>query len=527
MGLRVLFITVLLGSLLILQLYLRREPEHALYAVIVATYLLTIGYSVVFSRIGNLTLFSYVQVIGDVLLASGLIYITGGLDSPFSFLYILTILAAGFLLLRRGNFIVAAFAGICYGAIIDLQYYGIILSAPEKHFQESELIYHMFLYFFAFFSVALLSSSLAERLRTTREMLEEKSIGLQELQALNDSIVRSMADGMVTVGTDGLITGFNRAAEDITGMPFREVRGRSFTEVFDLVGIDTSYTELRQPDARPVRYETTFSRSGRLLVLGMTFQPLMNDKGEVTGLLGIFQDLTPIKEMEAEIKRKDRLAVIGELAAGMAHEIRNPLASLSGSLQVLRGGDGMGDEDRRLMDIALVETERLNSIVSEFLDYARPREPMRKLTDLSDMLADVESLVSNSSEFSDGVNFVLDLPEYNVMAVCDSGQIRQVLMNLANNAAQAIEGEGTVKMGIRDDGGGNAVIEVEDNGAGIPKGDLDKIFFPFFSTKPGGAGLGLSIVFRIIEDHGGRIRVESESGRGSKFTVILPKELGG
>jgi len=527
MGLRVLFITVLLGSLLVLQLYLRREPEHALYVLIVVTYLLTIGYAVVFSHIGNLTLFSYVQVIGDVLLMSGLIYYTGGLDSPFTFLYILTILAAGFLLLRRGNFIIAALAGICYGSIIDLQYYGIILSAPEKHYQESELIYHMFLYFFAFFSVALLSSSLAERLRTTKEMLEEKSIGLQELQALNDSIVRSMADGMVTVGTDGVITGFNRAAEEITGMSYNDVRGRPFAEVFGLVGIDSSYDELSHPGAKPVRFETTFSGPERQQVLGMTFQPLMNESGVVTGLLGIFQDLTPIKEMEAEIKRKDRLAVIGELAAGMAHEIRNPLASLSGSLQVLKGGEGVGEEDRRLMDIALVETERLNSIVSEFLDYARPREPMRKLTDLSAMLKDVESLVSNSSEFSEGVRFELDMPDYTVMSVCDPGQIRQVLMNLINNAAQSIDGEGTVRMGIRDDGGGNAVIRVEDDGIGIPEEDLDKIFFPFFSTKPGGSGLGLSIVFRIIEDHGGRVMVSSESGRGSRFTVALPKELGG
>jgi len=527
MGLRVLFITVLLGSLLVLQIYLRREPEPALYILIAAIYLLTIIYSVIFARIRNLTLFSYIQIVGDVLLTSGLIYFTDGLDSPFSFLYIFTILAAGFLLLRRGNLIVAALAGIFYGAIIDLQYYGIILSAPEKHFQESELIYHIFLFFFAFFTVALLSSSLSERLRTTKVMLEEKSIGLQELQALNDSIVRSMADGMSTVGMDGLITGFNRAAEEITGLAIGEVRGRPFSEVFGLVGIDAAYDELKHPDAKPVRYETAFSKAGRDLTLGMMFQPLKNEKGEVTGLLCIFQDLTPIKDMEAEIKRKDRLAAIGELAAGMAHEIRNPLASLSGSLQVLRGGEGMGDDDRRLMDIALVETDRLNSIVSEFLDYAKPREPMRKLADLTAMLADVNSLVTNSSEFSEGVSFILDLPDYPVLAVCDPGQIKQVLMNLINNAAQSIEGGGTVRLGIKDDGGGNAVIEVEDDGAGIPEKDLDKIFFPFFSTKPGGAGLGLSIVFRIVDDHGGRIRVESESGLGSRFTVILPKELGG
>jgi len=526
MGLRVLFVTVLLGSLFVLQLYQRREPVQALYFLTVAVYVLTITYSLVFSRAGNLTLFSYVQIMGDILLISCLIYFTGGLDSPFSFLYILSILASGFLLYRRGNFLVAAIAGICYGVIVDLQYYGVILSAPEKQYQESELFYHIFLFFFAFFSVALLSSSLAERLRTTRELLEEKSIGLQELQALNDSIVRSMADGMVTVGMNGLITGFNRAAEEITGLTYSGTRGRQFTEVFGLVGIDETFDELTHPDARPRRYELSFSGPSRDLVLGITFQPLMGEGGEVAGLLGIFQDLTPMREMEAEIKRKDRLAVIGELAAGMAHEIRNPLASLSGSLQVLKGGEGISEEDRRLMDIALVETDRLNSIVSEFLEYAKPREPMRTLTDLSGLVRDTERLVSNSPEFSGGVKFELDLPEYPVTAVCDPGQIKQVLINLVNNAAQAIEGEGTVRLAVRDDGGGNAVIEVEDDGIGIPEEDMDKIFYPFFSTKPGGAGLGLALVFRMVEDHGGRIHVRSKSGGGSLFTVTLPKGLG-
>jgi two-component system sensor histidine kinase PilS (NtrC family) len=526
MSLRVLSITVLLGSLLVLQVYQNREPIPALYVLIVTTYLVTIAYSLVFSRLANLTLFSYAQIIGDLLIITGLIYSTGGLDSPFTFLYIMSILAAGFLLYRRGNFIVAALAGIFYGLIIDLQYYGVILDAPYKIYSESELFYHIFLSFFAFLSVAFLSSSLSERLRTVRAALEEKSIGLQELQALNDSIVRSMADGMVTVGMDGLITGLNKSGEEITGLTYRGVLGRSFSEVFGMIGVEEIYEEMSALESRRTKYEIIFDRGGRRLVLGIFFQPLVNDRGEVAGQLGIFQDLTPMKEMEAEIKRKDRLAVIGELAAGMAHEIRNPLASLSGSLQVLKAGEGLNEEDRQLMDIALVEMDRLDNIVTEFLNYAKPRPPQIGLADIGRLLKDTVRLVSNRNDIGGDIVMELDLPDYPVEAVVDPDQIKQVVINLANNAIQSIGDKGTVRLSASYDTSDNVTIEVEDDGDGIEAEHLDKIFYPFYSTKPGGAGLGLAIVFRIIEDHKGRIAVNSVPGVGSKFTISLPKGNG-
>ncbi len=524
MILRVAVITVLLGSLAVLQLYQQREPLPAVYLLIIATYVLTIAYSLALPRVGNPDLFATVQITGDVLFVTGMIYATGGLDSPFSFLYIFAVLAAGFLLRRRVSLIMAALSGIFYGSLIDLQFYGIILSAPGREYAASEIFYYIFLFFFALFSVAFLSSSLSERLRATRAALEEKSIGLQELQALNDSIVRSMADGMVISSLEGRVIAFNKAAEEITGLGFRDVRGRYFSEVFNWVGVEDVF-EGRPEERSPRYFELDFKRPDKDLVLGMGISPLKNEHGDITGILGIFQDLTPIKEMEARVKRKERLAAIGELAAGMAHEIRNPLASLSGSLQVLKENTSLTGEEGHLMNIALEETDRLNGIVTEFLTYARPKEPAKQGCDLGTIVKDTVRLVKNSREFREDIKLVTQLPDYPLLLEADPGQLRQVLLNLTLNAVQAIPGEGCVEIRARY-GTDSVVIEVLDEGEGIAREDMDKIFYPFYSTKGGGAGLGLAIVYRIVEEHGGLVKVESEPGAGSRFTVELPARVG-
>ena len=524
MILRATVVTVLLGSLAVLQFIQEREPVPAIYLIVIATYFLTIVYSIIFYRVKNLAAFAYVQILGDALIETGVVFATGGVESAFSFTYIFSVIAAGIILYRRGSFLVANLAGVSYGALAWLQYYSLVLQTPARGFTESEVLYNIFLNLVAFYTVAFLASSLSERLRATKEALYEKSTDLRELQSLNESIVRSMADGMVTVGLDGRVTAFNKAAEEITGVPAQSAKGTAFSEIFNWLGIETFFVDIEAAGRLPYRYELVYARQDKELVLGMTLSPLRNEQGVITGLLGVFQDLTPMKEMEEEIKRKDRLALIGELSAGVAHEIRNPLASLSGSLQILKGDLDLKEEDARLMEIALGEMDRLNNIVTDFLTYARPKAPAKEGCDLVGLVRDTAGLIINSKELREDIRLETDLPDKPIILKADPAQLKQVFINLCINAVQSIPAAGTVRIKASYKGAGRAEVLVSDDGEGIKKEDIDRIFYPFYSTKEGGYGLGLAIVYRIIEDHGGRIRVESEPNRGTTFFITLPTE---
>jgi two-component system sensor histidine kinase PilS (NtrC family) len=385
----------------------------------------------------------------------------------------------------------------------------------------SELVYNIFLTFVPFYPVGFLASSLSDRLKLTKEELEEKSIDLKELQALNESIVRSMADGMLTVGLDGRISGFNKAAEEIIGRPSAEVVGMPFSEVFNWLGIETFFDDIEAAGRLPYRYDLRYPGPGKELVLGITLSSLRNEDGDIKGLLGIFQDLTPMKEMEEEIKKKDRLAAIGELSAGMAHEIRNPLASLSGSLQVLKEDLHLSEDNNHLMEIALKEMDRLNNIVTQFLTYARPTAPMKELCDIVSIIKDTMDLIGNGMELGDGVSLRTELPEDPLVIWADPGQMRQILYNLTLNAHQSLRDSGTITIKVFARAG-ETVIEVEDDGEGILDEDINRIFYPFFSTKSGGSGLGLAIVYRIVDDHGGTIKVHSGPEAGARFSISIP-----
>lgn len=521
MILRVTVITLLLGSLAVLQFHQNRQLTPAVYFIIAATYFLTIVYSLVYNSIKDMSVFAYVQIFGDVLLATAVVYSTGGLDSPFSFTYLFSIIAAGLILPRKGSIVFASMSGAAYGVLVGMQYYGAILSAPARAYSLSELVYNIFLTFVPFYPVGFLASSLSDRLKLTKEELEEKSIDLKELQALNESIVRSMADGMMTVGLDGRITGFNKAAEEIIGKPATEIVGMPFSEVFNWLGIETFFDDMEAAGKLPYRYDLRYPGPGKELVLGITLSSLRSEDGDIKGLLGIFQDLTPMKEMEEEIKKKDRLAAIGELSAGMAHEIRNPLASLSGSLQVLKEDLHLSEDNNHLMEIALKEMDRLNNIVTQFLTYAKPTAPMKELCDIVSIVKDTADLISNGIELGDGVKLRTELPEDTLVIWADPGQMRQILYNLAINALQSLQNSGTITIKVFA-GGEDIVIEVEDDGEGIPKEDINRIFYPFFSTKPGGSGLGLAIVYRIVDDHGGAIKVHSVPEAGTRFSISIP-----
>ena len=535
--LRVGIVTLLLGTSLVLQIgYGKTLHPVALFSLLIAgTYFLTIVYSLLINHLHRLRGFAYLQIYLDLLFETVLIYFTGGIDSPFSPFYMITILSAGVILDRKGGVLTAALAGIVYGLVVDLQYFRLTPGLPAGPYTNLETLYLLFLSIVAFITVAYLTGSLAEKLKQTREHLAEKTAGLADLQAFHENVVQSINSGLLTMDREGRITSLNRAAREITGYSLEEVRGRPWWELFGAQELKM-LGSLENPLRHSVRLDHECQKKdGTPMILGMTASPLRNSNGEVTGGVLTFADLTRIREMEEEIKRKKWLATIGEMAAGMAHEIRNPLASLSGAIQVLKRDEKLDQEARHLMKIAISETNRLNSIITSFLIYARPAPLNKKRCDLHEMLTETLDLLQNSEDYHPGVEVETHYAPERLWVQVDPDQMKQVFWNLTLNAVQAMPHGGRLNVMtqrfIRERSDRMARsdhrwvrVAFKDTGVGIPPGDLDKIFYPFFTTKDKGSGLGLSIVHRIIEDHHGRIHVESQVGRGTVFTVFLPLE---
>ena len=271
------------------------------------------------------------------------------------------------------------------------------------------------------------------------------------------------------------------------------------------------------------------NREGKTFIFGFKSVPIPNKDGTTVGAIIDFQDLTLVKKMKAELERADRLAAIGELSARIAHEIRNPLASISGSVQLIAGGKSIDPQDKVLLNIVLRETERLNTLIKDFLNYARPTPPVKTKIRLSWLLGEIKTLLEADPRFS-GISFHEECPE-GLNLFVDGDQFRQVLWNLFVNAAEAMGGEGTITFravvsggGVKPLAGNPVLLSVADTGVGIAEEELGQLFEPFHTTKPGGSGLGLAMVYRIIETHGGHIRVSSTKGQGTEFTISLPGE---
>ncbi|MBI5182156.1 MAG: PAS domain S-box protein [Nitrospirae bacterium] len=534
MILRLAMVTLFLASSIIFQIRLGRYSEvPAFYLLVIAVYLISIVYALLVTRVKKIELFAYIQIIGDLIIETFLAYITGGIESSFAFTYIITIIYASIILDKNGGYVIAGISGILFGGLADLQYYGFFEKLGPSSLSPGETFYKIFLYVVFFFIVAFLSGGLAERLRETGEILKEKDTDLAELQTFYKNVAQSMSSGLLTTDLKGRITSFNRAAEDITGYLFEEVKGRTWYDIFNLEEIKSVFSKLEMLRI-PFRSEGSYVRKDKAkLVLGITISSLKNESGETTGAIGIFQDLTKIKEMEDDIKKKEKLAMVGELAAGMAHEIRNPLASLSGSMQILKGESFLKGENKKLLEIALRETEKLNRIISDFLTYARPTPLNKKRCDINKLLDDTAILLRNSKEYLNKIKIDTNLENGKLMAEADPNQMSQVFWNLSINAVQAMPDGGELMIiskrkarkgkGYPADSSKNYIeITFKDTGNGIKPELKEKIFYPFFTTKDKGSGLGLAIVHRIIDEHKGEIKVESKISEGSKFIIHLP-----
>ncbi len=527
---RVSLMTLLFGGALLFQIGTVKSPLSLYFPSVLLGYIyfLTLGYFFLLNRMENLVLLSFVQLSIDVFIETLLVMFTGSVESPFSFLYIISIISGALLLNRLGALFVASLAFILYGAVVDLEYFkwGVFGYFSSPNMTEREVFYSFFLYLIIFFTVALISGFLSEKLNRTRRALDERDRGLTALRAFHENVVRSMGSGLLTTDLEGNVLSFNAAAEAISGCLRGEVINEKWWKAF---GWETTPILPRQIEERygSIRFDKEGrKKNGTRLLVGMTLSALKDDHGEQKGYVGTFQDLTKIREMEESIKLKERLAHLGEMAAGIAHEIRNPLASLSGSMQILNQELTLKDHQQKLMQIALNEAERLNHLISDFLTYARPRAPQRKETGLKHFLEEEVFLFKNSASFSQEIRIDLTIGPFMKPVYLDQDLIKQVFWNLSLNAAEAMPNGGVLKIraGEESNKEGKSIwyILFEDNGVGIPEESIRKIFNPFYSTKDHGTGLGLSIVHRIVEEHGGKIAVNSRAGEGSRFKLIFP-----
>jgi two-component system sensor histidine kinase PilS (NtrC family) len=533
MGLRVTFVTLMLGVSLVFEA--AGEREETFYALIVLTYALTIPSALLLRALKTssaLKAFFGTQVGIDFLLETILVARTGGVESPFAVLYIITVAVASLIPQRRVGLFAACTSIIVFGVVTNAQLYGLAptWSGQMSHVNAAEMLQSFGVYALALLVVGLLGGTLADQLSRADQTLREKEQGLNRLQAFHENIVRSISSGVFTADALGAITSFNPAAQEVTGYSLTQVLGRSWRDIFNwhpnLLSDDGSSGGMPPM----TRFEVECKgANGNRLVLGMTVSPL-HEQEEPHGLVGVFKDLTQIRDLEEEMRRKEWLANLGEMSAGMAHEIRNPLGALAGAMQMLRKDATADATDRRLMDIAVREATRLDAIITEFLQYARPPALDLAEHNINKILAETLDLVQHEARKRKRVTIATSLAGSSLVAQVDQNQMRQVFWNLATNAFDAMPDGGklTITTGCRRiDAAGRKgdVIEIgfHDTGEGIAPANLDKIFLPFFTTKKEGSGLGLAAVHRIVDLHGGWIKVESQPQQGTRFVVCLPR----
>ena len=473
---------------------------------------------------------TYLQTIWDLLFVTVLLLFTGGVESPYSFLYLLSIMNAGVLLGRREAIYTASLCGILYGGILDLQYFGLLeplglRSEAALEIGAKKIFYNIFLNLMGYYLTVIIIGYLSELAAEKEKERQEKSIDYEELQRLNSITVENIDSGLLTITPDLQIRVFNRYAEILTGVSRTDVYNLPLSDLFPALG------DIAEGDNKGLRGEFVYQRGdGDSLVLGYYTLPFVDAMGNKAGIIINFKDLTSIKKMEEALKNADRMAALGELSARMAHEIRNPLAAMSGSVQLLAEHGSIVESDRRLLDIVLRESERLNGIITEFLVYAKPAAPKMEEINLKDLTEDMRLLVASDRRF-EGICIVNEVSD-GLVVNADSNQMRQVLLNLLHNSAEAMAGqEGTRCIKIAGEmylsqqavkAVSFATLSVTDNGPGISPITAAAIFEPFSTTKPQGTGLGLAISYRIMEAHNGSITCEMPSQGGCRFVVRLP-----
>jgi len=474
---------------------------------------------------------AYLQLLSDIIIITAIVHITGDLESHYTSVYLLVIILASILLPRASAFMVAAVSFVFMGALLELAYLPTIPSSPEifqrypalGFLQTSSQVdlrtlqVKIFVSLFGFFAVAYLSSYLAERLRRAGAELREKSGQVASLQAFTENIIHSMRDGLITTDLAGKITEVNPAGAAILGRSAQQLKGELISDVFRNLESDGL--------PGPVREESTIQRpGGECRIVGIASSPLVLPESGTVGQVYNFQDLTEQKRREAEYRAKDKLATIGRLSAGIAHEIRNPLASIAGSVKLLRSLADFDDDQKKLVDIVSGESERLNKLLTDFLAYSVDQRFDFREVDLAKLLDETLMLVEHHPLFGPRHQVRRRIPRHPVLAYVDADKLRQVFWNICDNCLKAMPQGGTLTAEIIGEGTLNVSVVLTDTGIGFSEAQLEKLFEPFQSGFSNGTGLGLPIAYQILEAHHGTIQVGSTPGKGSRFLIELPRD---
>jgi len=535
---RVIILTVLLAITFLFQIsekrYLFITLTNAFYYYIGFFYLVTILYALYLKKIIDLNRFLMFQIVIDHLCIAGLIYFTGGKESFFPLAYFFTIIGSSIFFYRRGALFSAFLSTFLYGLLLLFQLYQWFgpLGLSQPH-EASQIFYSLIIYLASFFIVAFLSSFITEELRKKGKELIQKQVDYHQLETFNRNVIQSLDSGLLTVDLEGKINFLNRTAERILSPNGKDIREVSIYTLFPTLNQITGKMMKHPFDSFSdyQRYETQFiDPEGRKIYLGFSISPLTSPDGSLIGHTLIFQDITRFKEMEEQMKRLDKMSAINQLAAGMAHEIRNPLTSLSGSIQMLKSELSLEAHQERLMAIILRESERLNALITDFLLYAQPPKTNREVWNIRNLLEETLELFTHSPEYPEGILIRTPSPFQEIQILVDPDQLKQVFWNLLRNAVQSMGERGVLTVLLENKVDGIPQrnerewmqLSISDTGKGIAPLEKEKIFEPFYTTKDGGTGLGLSIVHKIVENHNGVIKVKSEVGTGTTFTIFLP-----
>ena len=502
---------------------------NLIYAVILVMYVLSLFYTLLLRKEKYFRLNIYAQLISDIVLVSLLVYLTGSIGSNYSLLYTLVIIYSSLFLGRKGALIIASISSVVFGLVLELEYFKIISTlystGRDYSVETSDVFVRVAVHILSFYIVAFLASFVVEQERKTRSLLEERESAFDQLDLLFRSIIESVDTGILTTTMQGRIKTFNRAAESITGFDLASLENRQIRDIFPEF---SAFFDADTVDLIKSRREIKVLLGVNAQVhLGCSFSPLRDRYGKQIGHILIFQDLTEIKRMEENLEKSKRLALIGEMAAGFAHEMRNPLASITGSIQLLGQTARMEDTDKRLMQIIMRGKDQLDNFVRDFLLLARPVPQIREPVSLPEIAEEVIENIRLSNEWTEGIKIIRTFSGQS-KALANKELIRQIIQNLMLNAVQASDRAGNIFLEIKalnlDDGKNYSLIRVTDEGCGIDEKDLKNVFEPFFTKKEKGTGLGLAIVSRIVDGYGGKIKIESWIDKGTSVWVWLPCE---